>query len=105
MSVRQVGSDDRASRFSDEDVLPEGVLHAIAQRFVLGAPIGRGGTSTVWHARRLTDDKPVALKILRPFLAQSIGSQRFLREIAIASDVHAPTLVPLEDVGEADGLP
>jgi serine/threonine-protein kinase len=85
--------------------LPASVLQAIAQRFVLGTRIGRGGMATVWHARRIADDKPVALKILRPFLAESIGSQRFLREIAIASDVHAPTLVPLEDVGEANGLP
>jgi len=46
----------------------------------------------------------VALKVLRPELAASLGSERFLREIEIAAKLAHPHILALHDCGEADGL-
>ncbi len=50
----------------------------------------------VKHRRR------VAVKVLRPDLAASIGTDRFLKEIEIAAGLAHPHIVPLHDSGEAD---
>jgi serine/threonine-protein kinase len=47
--------------------------------------------------------RPVALKVLRPELAASLGSDRFLREIEIAAKLTHPNILALYDCGEADG--
>jgi hypothetical protein len=41
------------------------------------ALLGRGGTATVYLAHDLRHDRPVALKVLRPELSQSLGPERF----------------------------
>ena len=46
----------------------------------------------------------MALKVLRPELAASLGSERFLREIEIAAKLAHPHILALHDCGEADGL-
>ena len=61
--------------------------------------------AAVWLARRRSDGGRVAIKVMRGDVAQALGVKRFLREIRIASDVRAPSLVPLEESGEADGIP
>ena len=45
------------------------------------ALLGRGGTATVFLAHDLRHDRPVALKVVHPELAASVGTGRFLREI------------------------
>ncbi|MBW8839071.1 MAG: serine/threonine-protein kinase, partial [Gemmatimonadetes bacterium] len=42
----------------------------------------------------------VAVKVVRPELAASLGRARFLREIAIAAQLRHPHIVPLYDSGE-----
>ncbi|NIM51751.1 MAG: protein kinase, partial [Gemmatimonadales bacterium] len=49
-------------------------------------------------------DRPVAVKVLRPELAASLGAERFLREIEIAAKLTHPNILSLHDCGEADGL-
>ena len=46
----------------------------------------------------------MAIKVLRPGLAASLGAERFLREIGIAARLSHPHIVPLIDSGEAGGL-
>ena len=41
--------------------------------------------------------------MLRPELAASLGSERFLREIEIAAGLDHPHILPLYDSGEVDG--
>jgi len=48
--------------------------------------------------------RSVALKVLRPELAASLGAERFLREIEIAAKLTHPNILSLYDCGEADGL-
>jgi serine/threonine-protein kinase len=59
--------------------------------------------ATVYLARDLRHDRPVALKVLRPELAASLGPERFLREIRIAARLRHPHILPVHDSGEAAG--
>jgi serine/threonine-protein kinase len=46
---------------------------ALADRYRVERELGRGGMATVYLARDLQHDRPVALKVLRPELAASLG--------------------------------
>ncbi len=63
--------------------------------------IGRGGTATVYLARDLRHDRPVALKILHPELAATLGRERFLREIRLTAQLQHPHILPVHDSGDA----
>jgi Tol biopolymer transport system component len=60
--------------------------------------------ATVYLAEDLKHGRRVALKLLRPELAVSLGSTRFLREIQIAAQLQHPHILPLLDSGEVDGF-
>jgi serine/threonine protein kinase/tetratricopeptide (TPR) repeat protein len=60
--------------------------------------------ATVYLAQDLRHHRPVALKVLHPELALSLGSERFLREIQIAARLQHPHIVPLYDSGQAGEL-
>ncbi len=77
---------------------------ALSGRYRLERELGRGGMAVVFLAEDLKHRRPVALKVLRPELAQSIGSARFFREIEIAAQLSHPHIVPLFDSGEAAGF-
>jgi serine/threonine-protein kinase len=76
---------------------------ALAGRYTLDRELGRGGMATVWLARDLKHDRAVALKVLRPEIAQALGTERFLREIELTARLHHPRLIPLLESGEAAG--
>ena len=48
---------------------PYALAEALRDRYVLERELGRGGMATVYLARDLKHDRPVALKVLRPELA------------------------------------
>ncbi len=77
---------------------------ALADRYAIEREIGSGGMAVVYLARDLRLDRAVALKVLRPELAASLGVERFIREIEIAGKLNHPNILPLYDSGEADGL-
>jgi serine/threonine-protein kinase len=85
--------------------LPVSLLERLSERFVLQREIGRGGMAMVWLGHRRGEERPIAVKVMRPTMAETIATQRFLREIRIASAVRSPALVPLDESGEIDGLP
>jgi len=60
--------------------------------------------ATVYLAEDLKHHREVAIKVLRPELAQALGGERFLREINIAAQLQSPHILPLLDSGDADGL-
>ena len=76
---------------------------AVADRYTIIQPIGRGGMATVYLAQDLKHQRQVAIKVLRPELAAALGVDRFLREIEIGSALTHPHILPLYDSGEADG--
>jgi serine/threonine-protein kinase len=76
----------------------------LADRYVLERELGRGGMATVHLGHDLRHHRAVAVKVLRPELAATLGPERFLREIEIAARLTHPHIIPLHDSGEADGL-
>jgi serine/threonine protein kinase len=72
--------------------------------YTIEEQIGRGGMAVVYRASDKRLNRPVALKILAPELANDEGyRQRFLREMQAAAAVDHPNIVPVFDAGEADG--
>ncbi len=70
--------------------VPEALRAALAERYELEYEIGRGGMATVYLARDVKHGRNVAVKVMRPDLAASLGSERFLREIEIAAKLQHP---------------
>ena len=64
--------------------------------------IGEGGMGSVWNAERIADGQRVAVKVLRSQSDPAIVA-RFAREAQIAATITHPNLVPVLDVGLADG--
>jgi hypothetical protein len=62
--------------------------------------IGEGATAQVYLARDTKHDRRVALKILRPELANAVSGERFLREIRVAAGLQHPNILALYDSGE-----
>jgi eukaryotic-like serine/threonine-protein kinase len=77
---------------------------ALADRYEVERQAGEGGMATVYLARDLRHGRRVAIKLLRPELAASIGAERFLREIRVAANLHHPHILALFDSGEANGF-
>lgn len=59
---------------------------------------------SVYLARDLKLNRPVAIKILRPEVAAAVGTERFLREIKLTAALNHPHIVALHDYGKASGL-
>jgi len=70
---------------------------ALAGRYEVGRELGAGGRATVYLARDLRHDRDVALKVLKPGLSQSLGRERFAREIRLAARLNHPHILPLCD--------
>ncbi len=72
-------------------------------RYAFERELGRGGMATVYLAQDLRHDRPVALKVLHPELAASLGPERFQREIRLAARLQHPHVLTVLDSGEAAG--
>ena len=59
--------------------------------------------ATVFLAHDLRHKRPVALKVLHPELAQTLGPERFQREIETAARLQHPHILTVHDSGEAAG--
>ena len=57
------------------------VAAALADYFRLERELGQGGMATVYLAEDLKHHRKVAVKVLRPELAASLGPDRFFREM------------------------
>jgi len=77
---------------------------SLGDRYRIERELGRGGMATVFLAQDLKHDRPVALKVLHPDLAQVLGPERFLREIRLCARLQHPHILVVHDSGNADGL-
>jgi serine/threonine-protein kinase len=75
----------------------------LAGRYELERELGRGGMATVYLARDLRHERPVALKVMHPELAATLGAERFLREIRTTAGLQHPHILTVLDSGEAGG--
>src|SRR3990172_1178788 len=79
-------------------------LPTISSHYIIERELGRGGMATVYLALDQRHSRKVAVKVLLPEIALSLGEERFLREIQIAAGLTHPHIVPLIDSGESNGL-
>jgi protein kinase-like protein/iSTAND domain-containing protein len=84
--------------------IPLPLREALSSQYRVERELGRGGMASVYLARDLKHQRPVALKVMREEIAVSLGADRFLREIEIAARLQHPHILPLFDSGEAGGL-
>ena len=74
-------------------------------RYEILEVLGRGGMAAVYRARDSVLRRDVALKILYPqFAGDAALVERFQREAVLAAGLDHPNILPIYDVGEADGL-
>jgi serine/threonine-protein kinase len=81
--------------------IPAQLAEALRDRYTLERELGRGGMATVYLAQDLKHDRPVALKVLHPELAATLGPERFQREIRTAARLQHPHILGVLDSGEA----
>ncbi|CAN5910435.1 hypothetical protein BH11GEM1_BH11GEM1_07850 [soil metagenome] len=81
------------------------IRRAIGGRYSLERELGRGGMGTVYLARDLKLDRPVALKVLPAEFASQVSLRdRFLRETRTAASFSHPNIVPVYAVEETEDL-
>ncbi len=72
----------------------------IAGRYVLEQLLGRGGMGTVYRARDLRGEEPLALKLIHPeLLGDPDAGARFVREARIVARLRHPAIVTVRDFG------
>jgi serine/threonine-protein kinase len=77
---------------------------SLADRYRIERELGQGGMATVYLAEDLKHRRKVALKVLRPELAATLGPERFGREIEVAARLQHPHILGVLDSGDADGF-
>ena len=82
----------------------ETIRDAFSNTYSIDRELGRGGMATVYLAQDSKHERLVALKVLHPDLAASLGPDRFLREIKLAARLNHPHILPLHDSGETSGF-
>ncbi|MDQ3950290.1 MAG: serine/threonine protein kinase [Gemmatimonadota bacterium] len=85
-------------------IIPPDLASALPERYELRNVLGRGGMATVYLAYDRKHLREVALKVLRPEIAASLGADRFLKEIQIVARLVHPHILTLHDSGESEGF-
>ncbi|MFH0907437.1 MAG: serine/threonine-protein kinase [bacterium] len=68
--------------------------------------LGEGGMATVWRARQISLDRPVAIKVLsKQSIPDADAMVRFRQEAQSAARINHQSIVQVYDAGEKDGLP
>ena len=83
--------------------LREQLERGLTDHYRIERELGRGGMAVVYLAQDLRHDRPVALKVLLPELAATLGPERFQREIRLAARLQHPHILTVHDSGEAGG--
>src|ERR1700740_61609 len=77
----------------------------LGNRYEILLMLGEGGMGAVYKARDRELDRLIALKVIRPELAQNPDIfQRFKQEILLSSRVTHRNVVRIYDLGDAEGL-
>jgi serine/threonine protein kinase len=79
------------------------LTEALVGRYEIERELGRGGMATVHLARDIRNDRHVALKVLHPQLAFTLGADRFAREIRLAARLDHPNILRVLDSGDVAG--
>lgn len=89
----------------DDGTRFEHLQDALAGTWSIERELGRGGMGTVYLARDVALDRPVAIKVLHPALAADPEQrERFLREARTGARLSHPHIVPIYAVEAQDDL-
>jgi serine/threonine protein kinase len=77
----------------------------IGEHYVVDRELGRGGMAIVYLCTDRRDGSRVAVKVLRHELESGVVTERFLREIAFASELDHPRIPKVLDTGMMGELP
>src|SRR5262245_10592469 len=84
--------------------MPDLTPGSIVAGYRIDGVAGRGGMGIVYQARQLALDRPVALKVIAPDLADDVMfRERFKRESLTAASIDHPNVIPVYEAGEAEG--
>jgi serine/threonine-protein kinase len=89
---------------SMDEILPR-LRRLLGPSYELGERIGSGGFAEVFLARDLRLKREVAIKVTRPdFAVNAQMMQRFRREAETVAALRHPHIMPIYDLGEAEGI-
>ena len=81
---------------------------SLAGRYDVQRELGEGGMATVYLADDVRHGRKVAIKVMRPEVAATLGTERFLAEIKLTAKLQHPHILGLIDSGvvgdESSGL-
>jgi serine/threonine-protein kinase len=77
---------------------------SLKDSYLVERELGEGGAATVYLARDIKHGRNVAIKVFKPELAETLGAERFGREIRTAANLQHPHILTVHDSGVADGL-
>jgi serine/threonine-protein kinase len=107
-AARSIGVRAAADPFgiAAQDATLRATLDAtLGQQYEIVRSLGYGGMGTVYLARERALERYVAIKVLRPELAEAQdGRERFRREARVAAKLSHPGIVPLHTFGEVSGV-
>jgi serine/threonine-protein kinase len=72
---------------------------SLAARYQVERELGEGGMATVYLAHDVRHGRKVAIKVIRPDVAASLGTERFLAEIKLTASLQHPHILGLIDSG------
>ncbi len=107
--IRHQGGDDRIScpNCSKHVAVPRDRFETgcVIDDFVIDTVVGYGGMATVYLAKQLSMDRPVALKILSDeYVRRDNFRMSFLKEAKAAARLNHPNLIQAMKVGEDEGV-
>ncbi len=109
--LRDLDTDGRQSsadtRFAPRSALPGSLMPGamLGSRYRIEGEAGEGGMGKVYRARDLELNRTVALKVVRPELANDPQTvERLKQEILLTSRISHPHVLRIHDLGEAGGL-
>lgn len=106
--VRSIADEDaRAGSVASPDraalLPPEREEHPTSVgQFAIESMLAEGGTSIVYRATQARPARPVALKLIRPWLASPGALARFAIEAELVGRLHHPGIAVVYDAGAAD---
>ncbi|WP_051178322.1 serine/threonine-protein kinase [Nocardia concava] len=84
-------------------VATELVAGSVFAGYVIERRLGAGGMGTVYLAKHPGLEMSVALKVLKPVVADSAGTAQFRREAQLVANLQHPNVVDIKDFGEEGG--
>ncbi|HJU73140.1 MAG TPA: protein kinase [Gemmatimonadaceae bacterium] len=87
-----------------DEHLRDRVATALHGRYDIERQLDHGATAVVFVAFDRRHERQVAIKVLRPELARTVGPARFLREVRTAAQLQHPHVVPVFDSGVSEDL-